>query len=158
MNDPLERLDRAAENVITRARWETQNRRGLLWGHALLGVWAGTLILLFGGPRNIEDLVGMWSRGALGLVGIVGGIILAIGLLQRPRAIRYEALGLAVLGVWDLSFAFGIAVARALQHNFTPRDLLEPQPVGYVVAYPVAVYGVLAYLIGVHLWTLRRLK
>lgn len=158
MNDPFDRLDRAAENVIARARWESQNRRGLLWGHAALGLWAGTLILLFGGPRNIEELVGIWSRVALGVVGIIGALILGWGLLSHPRSITAEATGLAILGVWDLSFAFGIAGARALQHDFTPRDLLEPQPIGYVVAYPVAVYGVLAYLIGVHLWTLRRIK
>lgn len=158
--DPLDRLQDAAEVVVLRAQWEQANRVGLLWIHAILGLTAGTQMILFGSAANIEEVVGLWSRTALGFLGISGGILLALGLLRVPRSITLEAIGLALLGLWDLFMALGMTWARLAAGDFHTRALNVPLPPPgtYVLPYPISVYAGLFALIVVHLWTLRRLK
>lgn len=159
-DDPLDRLERAAENVARRAEWETANRVGLLYVHAGVGILAGTQMLAFGSAANIEDLAGVWTRAALGVLGLVGGLTLWLGMSRQPRSIPTEAVGLVLLGIWDLAMTLGLAWARISAGDFTPRGLFEPLPPPgtYALPYPVAVYGGLFALICVHLWTLRRMR
>ncbi|GHJ59122.1 hypothetical protein NOK12_16400 [Nocardioides sp. OK12] len=157
MPDAYDRLEQAAETVAQRAEWERSNRVGLLWVHAAVGMIAGAQMLLYGSAATIEEAVGVWTRLALGLLGIIGGIVLAFGIL-RGRTVLLEAIGLAAIGIWDLLMAAGFAYARVGGGTFTPRALFEPIPTGYVLPYPISVYIGLAALITVHLWTLRRFK
>lgn len=162
--DAFDRLEHAAETVAVRAEWERANRVGLLWIHALVGVWAGTQMLLFGSASNIEAMVGVWSRLALGTLGIVGGAVLIAGILRRTRRKRFwlelEAAGLSLIGLWDLCMALGMSIARIQSGDFGIRPIFEPLPPPgtYVLPYPIAVYGGLTALVAVHLWTLRRFK
>lgn len=163
-SDPYDRLERAAELVAARSEWERSNRVGLLWVHAVVGCLAGAQMLLYGSASNIEALVGVWSRTALGLLGLVGGATLAAGIIRRKRHrsrwIEFEAFGLLFLGLWDLAMCAGMFVARVKAGDFTPRSVFEPLPAAgtYVLPYPIAVYGGLFALVCVHLWTLRRFK
>lgn len=155
----LEELARATLALGIRSRWELANRRGLLWAHALWGIWVGVQIVLYGGPGNIERTFGVWTRPFLGLLAITGGVLLASGLAARPRRnIPREIWGLIVVGLWDAAMFGGIVASRVGQGAYSPRALLDPQPVGYVVAYPTGVYGLLATLIIIHLLTLVRLS
>jgi hypothetical protein len=163
-NDAFDRLEHAAERVAATATWERANRVGLLWVHAVVGVLAGGQMLAFGSASNIEAMVGVWSRSALGVLGIVGGLALALGILRRKRRRRYwleiEATGLALIGLWDGCMCIGMAAARIMAGDFAPRPPWEalPPPGTYVLPYPIAVYGGLCALVCVHLWTLRRFK
>ena len=162
--DAFDRLEEAAEKVALRSEWERANRVGLLWVHAVVGCLAGVQMLLFGSASNIEELVGIWSRTALGLLGIFGGLVLASGIRRRKRHrcywIEFEAGGLALLGAWDFAMMLGMFAARLRAGDFAPRALFEPLPPPgtYVLPYPIAVYGGLFALVCVHLWTLRRFK
>lgn len=156
-SDALERLERATMQIATRAEWEQGNRRGLLWVHGIVALFVGVQILLFGGPGNIERAIGIWTRPALGAAALAGGVLLCSGLASRPRSLRRELLGLVVIAAWDLCMTAGIVAARVDGGQFAPRPLLEPQPEGYVVPYPVLVYGGLLALICIHLYTLRKL-
>ena len=163
-HDAFDRLEQAAERVAQEAIWERGNRRGLLWVHAVVGVLAGAQMLAFGSASNIELLVGVWSRTVLGVLGIVGGFVLALGVIRRSRHRRYwielEASGLVLIGLWDLLMCLGMAWARIAAGDFHTRPLWEPLPPPgtYVLPYPIAVYGGLFALVVVHLWTLRRFK
>ncbi|NUR79083.1 MAG: hypothetical protein HOQ21_01360 [Dermatophilaceae bacterium] len=163
-NEAFDRLEQAADRVATWAEWERANRVGLLWIHAGVGITAGAQMLAFGSAANIEDLVGIWVRTALGLLAIIGGIVLGAGIRRRSRRRRHwlelEAVGLALLGLWDFAMAAGMAAARIAAGDFSPRALWEPLPPPgtYVLPYPVSIYAGLCALICVHLWTLRRFK
>lgn len=156
-DDPLDRLERAAERIVGRGAYEQANRRGLLWVHACMGLFAGPQMLLWGSATVIETSVGPWSRYAMGVVGLVGGVLLAVGLSRRVRVVSLEAVGLALVGVWDLAMVVGLLVARIQQNDYRLIGFLAPLHDGYVVAYPITVYAGLLALICVHLWTLRRL-
>ena len=158
MTNPFDRLDAAAERVEHRVTWETANRRGLLWTHACVGLTAGPFMLAFGSSTTIEAAIGVWTRTVLGLLSFVGGLLLASGLLVRPRSVKLEAAGLAVLALWDLCMVAGFILARAKQADFTLRGLDEALPAGCVVAYPVPVYAGIFALLVIHLWTLRKLR
>lgn len=157
-DDPLDRLEHAAERIADRAEYETSNRRGLLWVHACVGMLAGTQMALWGGPGTIEAAVGEWVRLALALTGFTGGWLLAWGLSRRPRSIPFEVAGLIVMGIWDLTMTLGLMYARLKQANYDLIPLGSPLPAGYVVAYPVTIYAGLFALICIHLWTLKRMK
>ena len=163
-DDAFDRLEEAAENVARRAEWETGNRVGLLWIHVGIGLFAGSQMLAFGSAGNIEALVGVWSRTVLGVLGVLGGLVLALGIQRRKRHrgawLELEAIGLALLGLWDFLMAVGMAAARIQAGDFSLRALNEPlPPVGtYALPYPISVYLGLFGLICVHLWTLRRFK
>lgn len=163
-DEALDRLEKVAGNVARQAEWERANRVGLLWAHAGVGLLAGVQMLLFGTASNIEELVGLWTRAALGSLGVVGGLVLALGIRRRHRHRHYwlecEAIGLVLIGLWDLCMALGMLVARIQAGGFKPRALWEPLPPPgtYVLPYPVAVYAGLFLLICVHLWTLRKFK
>lgn len=153
----LEDLQRATLALGIRSTWEIANRRGLLWAHALWSIFIGVNIVIYGGPGNIERTFGLWTRPALGLMGLLGAVLLAAGLYARPRNVGREIAGLVVLGLWDLAMAGGILASRVEQGDFTPR-LWGPQPLGYVTGYAVGVYGLLGTLVVIHLWTLTRLS
>ena len=163
-DEALDRLEHAAERVALAAEWERANRVGLLWVHAVIGCLAGAQMLAFGSASNIEVLVGIWSRTALGVLGITGGLILAAGIVRRKRHltnwIELEAAGLVLLGLWDLAMTLGMLAARIAYGDFSMRPPWEPLPPPgtYVLPYPIAVYGGLFALVCVHLWTLRRFK
>lgn len=155
MADAFTRLEEAAEKVARRGEWETKNRIGLLRIHGLMGALGGTQILLYGGPSNIEDSVGVWTRVALGLLALTGGLTLLAGLLRNPRSIALEALGLGLVGLWDLCMTLGLAWSRIRQGQFAPSWLLDALDPAYVRPYPVTIYAGLFAMICVHLWTLR---
>lgn len=154
--DPLERLEDTAERIAYRATYEQSNRRGLLWVHALIGMLAGPQMLLWGSASIIEASTGTWSRPVMACLGLTGGAFLALGLTRRPRSVPLEAIGLAVVGLWDVLMTLGLAYARIHQNDYHVLALGEPLPQGYASAYPITIYAGLAALIGVHLWTLRR--
>lgn len=156
--DPLDRLEQAAEKVARRSEWESSNRIGLLRIHAFMGAVGGLQILAYGGPSNIENSVGVWTRAALGFLAVTGGLILALGLARRPRSIPLEAVGLALIGVWDFCMTAGLAWARFQQGQFAPSWLTEALDPSYIRPYPVTIYAGLFAMICVHLWTLRHKK
>ena len=158
MHDPLDRLEVAVGDLAQQTSWEQQNRLGLLWVHAFTAFWAGWQMLVWGSATNIEATVGVWSRPFMGLLGIVGGGVLAWGLTRTPRSIPFEVVGLVLIGTWDAAMTAGLLYARIDQGEFGLRHWGEPLPTGYVAAYPVTVYFGLFALICVHLWTLRRMK
>lgn len=154
----LGRLERITLAIARRSEWEQNNRRGLLWVHALMGLTGGLQILLFGGPGNVERAAGVWTRPVLGIIAFIGGALLALGLARRPRHIKLEVVGLVAVGIWDLCMTIGQIGARLDGGDFGPRPLLELQPLGYVVPYDISVYGGLLALICIHLYTLRHLS
>lgn len=163
--DALQELEEATLAIAVRSQYETDNRRGLLWIHALMGLLAGTQMMLWGTAPNIEGSFGVGARLVMGPGGIVGGALLAAGLLRRPRSIPLEIAGLVVVGLWDLAMTLGISTARLQQvlghgalSGWAPLPLLEPQPPGYITAYAITVYAGLFALICVHLWTLHKLS
>lgn len=157
--NPYDRLEAAAEQVAQRAVWETLNRQALLWCHATIALVTGAQMLAFGSAANIEEVVGLWSRTALGGLGIAGGLTLAVG-ITLGRRVWVEAVGLALIGAWDLLMALGFAAARIQAGDFGLRALNEPLPPPgtYALPYPITVYAGLFALVCVHLWTLRRLS
>ncbi len=158
-DDAYERLEAAAERITARSEYESANRRGLLWVHAIVGMVAGFQILMFGGPGNVERLIGVQVRPVLGGLAFTGGFLLGMGLAARPRNLTREMWGLLMLAAWDVCMVAGLLWARISAGRFAPLEWLEHQPAtGYVVPYPIAVYTGYLALIGLHLWTLRRLR
>lgn len=157
MTDPLDRLESIADRVARRVEYEQGNRRGLLWVHALMGMLAGLQMLAWGSAGTIEDVAGVWVRPVMALLGTIGGICLAAGLMNRPRSIHLEALGLALVGLWDVLMTVGLLTARLRQDDYGFIPLGEELPIGYVVAYPTTIYAGLFALIVIHLLTLRKL-
>lgn len=163
-DEAFDRLEEAAELVARRVTWERSNRVGLLWVHAWVGMLTGAQMLAFGSAANIEELVGVWSRIALGGLGIAGGLVLASGIRRRKRHrhlwLEFEAAGLVLLGIWDFCMAAGMFVSRIQAGDFGLRPPWEalPPPGTYVLPYPITVYAGLCALVGVHLWTLHRFK
>lgn len=163
--DPYDRLESAAEAVVARAAdarnrvsYEQGNRLGLLWVHALVSFLAGVQMLAYGSAVQIETLVGPHVRLVMGPLGIAGGLLLAGGLHRRPRSIELEAAGLSLVALWDLAMAVGLGYARLAQRSYQPLAMGQPQPPGYVSAYPFTVYAGLFALVVIHLLTLRRLR
>lgn len=157
MSDPLDRLEGAVDRIAGRAEYEQDNRRGLLWVHGLMGLLAGAQMGLWGTAGSLENSVGPEVRYVMAAVGVTGGSLLCAGLLKRPRSIPLEVAGLAMVGIWDALMVIGLAVPRFRQNDFRVIDFMRPLADGYVVAYPITIYAGLAALIGIHLWTLRRL-
>lgn len=160
-DDPFERIEVATESLARRVIWEQGNRIGLLRCHATVGVLAGAQMLAFGSAATLEALAGVWVRSFLGVLGVIGGLILFWGLHRSPRSITLEALGLTLLGLWDLVMTLGLAWARYHSTSFGlkwPWVHLPPPEAGFVVPYPVAVYGGLFALICIHMWTLRKFR
>lgn len=158
MTDPLDRLETHADKLARQFTYEQQNRRGLLWVHAVIGVTAGAQMLLWGSATTIESALGIWSRALMAGLGLVGGGLLSFGLLSRPRSIPLEVAGLFLVGIWDMLMTVGLAIARIKQNDFHVIPITEPLMQGYVVAYPVTVYAGLMALISIHLWTLRKVR
>lgn len=158
MNDPLDRLEKHTSHMAEQITYEQQNRRGLLWIHAICGLTAGLQMLLWGSPPSLELAAGLWVRGVMAGLGLVGGALLAWGLSRRPRSVPFEAAGLTVVGLWDFLMFVGLGFARFQQHDFRIIPLNEPLPPGYVVAYATTIYLALFALISVHLYTLRKIR
>lgn len=160
-DDPFQRIERATQALARRVLWEQGNRIGLLRVHAAVGILAGVQILAFGSAASIEALVGVGVRMLLGVLGVLGGSLLWWGLRKSPRSITLEGIGLALLGIWDLTMTLGLAWARAHSTSFGlkwPWVRLPPPEDGFVVPYPIAVYGGMFALIVIHLLTLRKFK
>lgn len=155
--DPIDRLEEVASRLATRTVYETENRRGLLWVHGLMGLFAGPQMFLWGSATTIEQSIGVHSRIAMAGLGLVGGLLLIAGLSRRPRSIPLEVAGLALVGLWDLAMTVGLTFARILQNDYRIIPPGTPLVPGYVVAYPITIYAGLFALICVHLYTLRRL-
>lgn len=155
--DPFERIERATNRLARRVLWEQGNRIGLLRVHGVVGILAGAQMLAFGGPSQLEVFV--WARLWLGVTGVLGGSLVMYGLHCRPRSIPTEAVGLAVMGLWDLTMTVGLAWARMHTTSWGwswPWERPPSAASGYVPAYPVTVYAGLFALICIHLFTLRR--
>jgi len=163
--DPFKELETAAERVArralegqARANYEIANRLGLLWVHGVVGVTAGTQMVLWGTASQIEDVLGPLSRYPFGLLAVVGGAVLIIGLLHKPRrSVPLEAVGLVLLALWDFAMTVGLAWARLHQHDFHVLAPTEAERRDYVPGYPVTVYAGLLALLVIHLFTLRLL-
>lgn len=151
-DEPLNRLERQVETLAAehelataQATWENTNRIGLLWVHAGIGTLAGVLILSAGTAASLEGIFGPAAVPLTGWMPLIGGLLLADGLRSKPRSVPLEVAGLFLLLGWDLALTAGFLLAY-----FTGLGLPTSRP------YPVAVYGGLAALICVHLWTLRK--
>lgn len=155
--DALDRLVDAAERIVTRQGWEQANRLGLLAVHGLIGLIAGTLILINGSAMSF-DLIGLWVRSLTGGIALVGGAVLLAGLVRTPRSVRLEVTGLVLLGIWDLmmAVAFLTATIAVGELNFTWPWIRVPDDIRTRL-YPIALYVGMLALISVHLWTLRNI-
>lgn len=149
--DPFDRLEHEVEKLVTdhqvisaQAAWENTNRIGLLWVHSAIGVLAGAMILAAGTAVSLEQIFGPAAVPITGLLPLGGGILLAVGLRSHPRSVPLEVLGLFMLLAWDIVLTLGFLAAYFADTVSATRP------------YPVSVYGGLAALICVHLWTLRK--
>jgi hypothetical protein len=159
--DPFDRLEKGVKRIapwVERSKWETGNRIGLLWVHAIVGLFSGPQMALWGSATIIESAVGIWTRPILASLAFGGGMFLALGLTHKPRSIPLEVIGLTLIGTWDLFMTAGLVFARWHQHDWSIIPLDETLPEGYASAYPQMVYAGLFALIVVHLATLRSLK
>lgn len=157
--DELERETRTTER---RLYWEKSNRLGLLWVHAFIGLGAGLLMLTAGGPLSLE-VAGVWVRVVLGALALTGSGLLAYGLRTFPwrkdRSLNHEAVGLALLALWDVLMAVGFVLAL-LHTPGSPTWIFPPwsaDVIGPQRPYPIIVYSGLFALISIHLSTLRQL-
>lgn len=159
-DNPIDALEQVVDNIVIRQRWETGNRLGLLWCHAGVGIFAGITMLTNGTASTFELAYGDWTRLATGIPALLGGLLLARGLLMRPRSITREAIGLGILGLWDLVMTLGF-VTLLVHIGQPPRFFLpwsiQHPPYPLTTLYPLAVYGGYLALIAVHLYTLRHL-
>lgn len=155
-NGPLDRLEATAQRLSDRATYENNNRISLLWIHGLAGFLASVQMLVYGSASTVETALGPWMRIVLATLGLLGGAFLITGVARKPRSLGLEAVGLCLLFTFDMVILLGIAYARIKQGQWHPIGLGEPIPDGYVVAYPITIYGGLAALIVVHLLTLKR--
>lgn len=156
-DDPFTRLENAAEVIVKQTSWEQQNRLGLLAIHGVIGVLAGMLMMINGTATSFE-VFGLWIRPALSGLSIFGGAVLLAGLISKPRNVRLEISGLALMGIWDLAMAVAFIVARTVNHvtyKFTFPWVALPDSSRL---YPVVIYLGMFALICVHLWTLRKLR
>lgn len=128
------------ETLAQKTRYEERNRLTLLGIHATMGVLIGALIIADGGPQVAQYL--NVDHVSLGLPAFVGGSLLWVGLLAN-RNLRLEAFGMTLMLIWDL-FMCGLFVVAAL----------GGAPAYSASLYPIALYGGMAALMSVHLWTL----
>ena len=138
--------------------WERANRRGLLFIHGFIGLFAGALILFNGSIKSFEA-VGAWTRPVTGLLALLGGCILIAGLSQTRRAMRLEIIGLSVLATWDLVMCAGFVIAAVKQTNTAiewPWDAITAQT--NTVLYPIVLYVGLFLMMTTHLWTIRQVN
>lgn len=156
--DPYGRIETAAEKLARRVTWEQGNRIGLLSVHAIAGILGGAQQIMYGSAPNIETAFGTWVRIIFGTLALIGGCILFSGLNAHPRSIKREAAGLSLLAAWDALMTLGLLWARIDSHDFSLLGFNEKIPLGYVVTYPLAVYGGLFALIMVHLSTLHKFR
>lgn len=138
-DDKIERAQGALTRLAHRQDYDQRNRLALLAVHGWAGLAAGVLILTEGGPAAWDTFAGPDREYGLAVPVLLGGLLLLSGLLCRPRSLRLEAAGMVLLLGWDLFMAWLLGSAAVSDSS---------------ALYPVAVYGCLAALMGVHLRTL----
>lgn len=145
---PFERIFGALDTMNARQYWEQTNRLALLWVHALVGMCVGVNMSVNGTATVLERLFGSATVAgfATGLPAFIGGLVLASGLLRRPRYIRLEVVGLVLLALWDACMT--ATFMYSLTHHIAG---VQPR------SYPIFVYGGYLALLGVHLWSLSRI-
>lgn len=157
-DDPYERLEAAAKTILIRQSWERSNRLGLLAAHAFIGFFGGFLILVNGSAVTF-DALGVKMRVLTGVLSLTGGAALALGLAKKPRSIPLEVTGLVLLGIWDVVMTAGFIYATFAQGTLAyswPWVRLPDDVTARL--YPVALYLGMLTLIGIHLWTLKKLR
>ena len=150
----IERTQGLAQSIAESAMRYRADRLDLVRIHAGTKLAMGLLILFTGGLPTIESLVGVWTRTALGLGALIGGLVLLVGVCRKKLVLA--GVGLVLIGLWDVAMVAGVAVTVILGGvefvmPWEPLPLTAPRP------YVAAVYAALALMIwGVHIPALVR--
>lgn len=151
-NDPLARIEHGVTMMERRRQWESENRLALLWGHAVIGLVGGILMVLYSTATAWERIFinmvpdnDQIAQVVIGTPAIIGGFLLGFGLSSNPRNMITEMIGLCFLLLWEL-----LMTGAMIWGAFNPAPGSDPVP------YPIAVYGGLAYFMCVHIRSLYR--
>lgn len=138
--EPLDRLESLANSLIMREKYSERNRLSLLVIHSIGSIIIGYLVITWGGPESFNPMISSeFAKLMLGVVPLVGGIALGGGLVFKRHA-PSEALGMALILLWDIWMALGFI------YGYTNNLTASP--------YPIIVYGILSGLMVIHLYTL----
>lgn len=141
----IDALEAFAVSLEQRQRYSEKNRIALLATHGVGLIIVGVLLAVDPPARAVAALYGdaTWAFNA---IPTLAGAVLLIG-LTTGRRIVLEACGMLMGLLWDLGM-----IAAFVLHALNPPP---PEPVVVPIStYPIAVYGTLAVLMGVHLFTL----
>ena len=141
----LDALEHFAIDLEKRQRYSERNRLALLGAHGVGLVLAAALLAVDDPARAVISLFGSYADAFNVLPGI-GGVLLLAGLMLGRR-MALEAAGMFIGLLWDV----GMIAAFTYQATQEPYITATPVPAS---TYPIAVYGTLAALMGIHLYTL----
>lgn len=136
--------DRLVTWITARITLEHQTRVQLLRVHGWTGVIVGALVLLAGGNRTIEQIVGLWTRTGLGVSAILAGGLLVFATrdyTESVRRLKFQRLSTRTLALWDAAMSVGILASIVLYEG--PWEYVlpwEPLPVAQPVLFPLAIY------------------
>lgn len=133
--DVYHRAEKALVSLDKRTHYDERNRLALLCVHGVMGLVVGWLIAAYGAPEAWVNRFGHGTELWLAAPAFWGGLTLLAALFLFDRHLILEAVGMALILVWDLFMAWILF------------DLgLNP--------YAVAVYLGLGALMCIHVYTL----
>ena len=141
----LDALELYAVTMEKRQRYSERNRLALLVTHGVGLVLAAILLAVDGPARAVTNLFGGYDT-AFNALPAVGGTLLLLG-LSLGRRMSLEAAGMTIGLIWD------VGMIAAFSYQATQGAYLPSSPIP-ATTYPIAVYGTLAALMGIHLYTL----
>lgn len=134
---------------------EARHRWMILQIHGHKAWVAGAFILLFGGNRNVEANVGIWTRGLLGWIAVFAGLLLLVATRDQsetPKQLNRQLVSLTVIGVWDVLMAAAV-IASLWEYDgpwqMTPFWEASP-PAPQPVPFPMVIYVALSATLWTH--------